>query len=178
MSVFVRQLAAGQSREGMELRDRGMADNLDFILNELHRGKKVIVWGHNSHLRHGGYGGAARPDSAGAMRMMGSHVAERHRSEVYTVGLYMYRGSAAHNNRTVYSVVPARPGSLESILHRAPWRYAFVDLSRAERGPGTEWMFKRISAKEWGIRPRLLVPRDEYDAILFIDRTWPPQYVR
>jgi erythromycin esterase-like protein len=78
----------------------------------------------------------------------------------------MYRGSAAHNNRMVYSIPRPAPGSLESILHRAPWRYSFVDLSRAERQPGTEWMFRRVSA------------RDEYDAILFVDQTWPPQYLR
>jgi erythromycin esterase len=78
----------------------------------------------------------------------------------------------------VYSIPRPAPGSLESILHRAPWRYSFVDLSRAERQPGTEWMFRRVSAREWRLRPQTLVPRDEYDAILFVDQTWPPQYLR
>ena len=85
--------------------------------------------------------------------------------------------SAAHNNRRVYSIPRPAPGSLESILHHAPWRYTFVDLSRAERQPGTEWMFRPITAREWGLRPQTLVARDEYDAILFVDRTWPPGYV-
>jgi erythromycin esterase len=122
--------------------------------------------------------GGAMPDSARTVRTMGTHVAERHRRELYTVGFYMYRGSAAHNNRMVYSIPRPAPGSLESILHRAPWRYSFVDLSRAERQPGTEWMFRRVSAREWGLRPQTLLPRDEYDAILFVDQTWPPQYLR
>jgi erythromycin esterase len=177
MSVFVRQLAAGQGRAGTEIRDRGMADNLDFLLNELHPGKKVIVWAHNFHIQHRGYGGSSHPDSAATLRTMGTHVAERHRRELYTVGLYMYRGSAAHNTGQVYSIPRPPAGSLESILHRARWRYSFVDLSRAERMPGTEWMF-RISAREWGLRPQMLVPRDEYDGILFVDQTWPPQYIR
>jgi erythromycin esterase len=177
LAVLVEQLAAGPGGQGTEHRDRGMADNLDFILNELHPGKKVIVWGHNFHLRHGGRGGPGVPDHATALRTMGTYVAARHRSELYTIGLYMYRGSATYNNRVAYAVAPATEGSLESILHRSRWRYAFVDLSRAERSPGTEWMFRSIAAKEWGVRPQLLVPRDEYDAILFIDRTWPPSYV-
>jgi erythromycin esterase-like protein len=79
MSAFVRQLAVGVGREGTELRDRGMADNLDFVLNELHPGKKVIVWAHNYHVQHRGYNGTTRSDSTGVVRTMGTHVAERHR---------------------------------------------------------------------------------------------------
>jgi erythromycin esterase len=177
MSVLVRVRAAS-GRERFELRDRGMADNLDFILDELHAGKKVIVWAHNSHVQHRGYGAARRPPSDSSPRSMGTYVAERHRAELYTVGLYMYSGTAALNTRTVYAVMPATTGSLESILHRAPWRYSFVDLSKPKRTRGTEWIFQKIPAKEWGVTPQLIVPRDEYDGILFVDRVWPPQYVR
>jgi len=89
----------------------------------------------------------------------------------------MYRGRAARNDRVVYAITPAAPGSLEAILHRAPWRYAFVDLAHAAPGPGTAWMDRPIIAKEWGTMPELIVPREEYDGILFIDTTWPPQYL-
>jgi erythromycin esterase len=179
MSHFVRQLAAGMGEAGIEVRDRGMADNLDFVLDELHPGKKVMVWAHNFHIQHGGFGSpAAVSDTAGVQRTMGTYVAERRRPELYTIGLFMYRGSAAMNNRVVYPVTRAAPNSLEAILHRAPWRYAFLDLSRAVPGPGTAWMTRRIPAKEWGTAPQMIVPREEYDGILFIDTTWPPQYVR
>jgi erythromycin esterase len=177
-SQFVRQRAVRQGTEGTEIRDRGMADNLDFVLGELHPGKKVMVWAHNFHIQHRGYGSSVRQDTAAVLRTTGTWVAERRRSEIYTIGLYMYRGSAALNNRTLYRVSPVAPGSLEAILHRAPWKYSFVDLSRAESSPGTEWMSRRIVAKEWGTTPQTIIPRAEYDGILFIDTTWPPQYSR
>jgi len=175
MSAFVAQLASG-SADAVRVRDRGMADNLDFVLDELHPKRKVIVWAHNFHIQHRGFWRGATGTNSAGPRTMGTYVAERRRHELYTIGLFMYRGSAAMNDRTVYPVSRVMPGSLEAILHRAPWRYAFVDLAGASPGPGTAWMFRRLPAKQWGRTPELIVPRDEYDGLLFIDRTWPPQY--
>ena len=175
MSMYIRQLTS-MGAGGSATRDRGMADNLDFVLDVLHPGRKVIVWAHNSHVQHLGYGPGATP-RATSFRTMGSWVAERRRAELYTVGLYMHRGFAATNMRTVYPVTPVDPGSLEAILHRAPWKYSFVDLSRSADVPGTAWMRRTLVAKEWGTQPTQFIPRDEYDGLLFIDRTWPPAYL-
>jgi erythromycin esterase len=90
----------------------------------------------------------------------------------------MYRGTAAYNSRMTYRVTPVAPRSLEAILHRAPWKYAYVDLLRAEHGPGTAWMRQPLVVKDWGTRQMSVVPRDEYDGLLFIDTTWPPRYLR
>jgi erythromycin esterase len=173
MSYYVRQLATGLSKERSEIRDRGMADNLDFLLDVQHRGKKVITWAHNFHIQHRASSDGATPPA----KTMGVWVAERRRAELYTVGFYMYRGAAALNNRRVYPVSRMPSGGLESILHGSPWRYSFLDLSRARQEPGTEWMWRRIPAMGWGTQPERLVPRDEYDGILFIDRTHPPRYL-
>ena len=182
VSQFVRMRAAGMGREGTELRDRGMADNVDFLLDVLHPGKKVMVWAHNFHIQHRGFGADAelqrvvRESSYNTTRTMGTWIAERRRAELYTIGLFMYRGSAAMNDQVVYPVSPVSPGSLEAILHRAPWKYSYVDLSRAGSGAGASWMSRRISAKSWGTNAETMVPRAEYDGILFIDTTWPPHY--
>ena len=178
MSAYVKQHAADRGQTRVEIRDFGMADNLDFVLDVLHPGKKAIVWAHNFHIQHRGFGGDSARVSVPSQRTMGTWVAERRRPELYTIGLFMYRGTAAHNNRTIYDVTPAWPGSVEAILHRAPWKYAFVDLSGAADGPGTAWMRQRLVVKEWGINPTYVVPRDEYDGLLFIDATWPPSYLR
>ena len=50
--------------------------------------------------------------------------------------------------------------------------------SRAVAGPGTAWMTRGITAKQWGTAPETIVPRAEYDGLLFVDTTWPPAYVR
>jgi erythromycin esterase len=171
MSIFVPQLALSAVGGGIELRDKAMADNLDVLLDELHPGKKVIVWAHNFHIQH-------RENSPNTPRTMGTFVSRRHRKELYTIGLFMYRGGAAQNDRRPYAIRRGAPGSLESILHRAPWQQSFVDLSKAKREQGSEWMWKPISGLSWGLNPELFVPRDEYDGILFVDTVHVPVYLQ
>lgn len=176
MTFFVRQLAAGPSGTGTEIRDLGMANNLDFLLDELYPGKKVIVWAHNFHIQHRENTRNAADTANRSPRTMGTWVAERHRRELYTIGLFMYRGSAALNSRQPYQIVQSRSGSLESILHRAPWSYSFVDFSQAKRERGSEWMWKPIVSLSWGTQLERIVPRDEYDGVLFIDTVHVPNY--
>jgi len=155
-------------------RDSAMAENLEFLLVDRYPGRKVIVWAHNAHIRHSrGANAASTPQQP---RPMGSWVAKRRRAELYTVGLYMYRGSAAAIDRTPYPIRQSRPGSLESILHQAPWRYAFVDFSAAQRERRSEWIWSPLDALELGRYPDRVVPRNAYDAILFIETTHPPEY--
>jgi erythromycin esterase len=176
MTFFVRQQGARPSRDRTEIRDLGMANNLDFLLEELYPGKKVIVWAHNFHIQHRENTGGSADTPSASPRTMGTWVAERHRSELYTIGLFMYRGRAAQNNRHPYPIVQSRSGSLESILHRAPWRYSFIDFSQARRERGSEWIWKPIIGLSWGRTPERFVPRDEYDGVLFIDKAHVPDY--
>jgi erythromycin esterase len=170
--VVGQRSAEFSSVERVDARGQGMALNLDFILNELYPGKKVVVWAHNAHIRH--RNDAVEPDPS---RTMGSWVAEGHRDELYTIGLYMYRGHATLNDRSLYEITPVVAGSLESILHRPLKKYLFVDLAGQSRNDGTAWMFEPITAKSWGKTPKTMTLRDQYDGILFVDTTTPPEYL-
>ena len=165
--AFTRQRAQGAAR-GSQTRDRAMADNLDFLLAERYRGKKLMVWAHNFHVQHRERLTAADDGDVGAPpTTMGMWTARRHRSELYTIGLFMYRGYAAVNGGQVYPIALMSAGSLESIMHRAPWRYSYIDLSRSTDSPGTSWIFRKIPTMSWGTQNDPLVPRDEYDGILY-----------
>jgi erythromycin esterase len=186
--ILARQTAYSRKRFMMELtaplgshafqlaRDGGMADNLDFILGELHPGKKVMVWAHNYHIQHDRPAVRTSFNSV-EPRTMGAWVAERHRPELYTVGLFMHRGQAAWNDRVVYAIRTATAGSLESILYRVRRKHLFVDLLGQTNGPGREWIFQETAAKEWGFTPEWQVLRNQYDGILFVDTVSPPQYL-
>lgn len=174
MASYIRQQAAPTTREYVERRDQGMAENLTFLLDELYPDSKVIVWGHNFHLRHDNF--SIPPDSSTfpdvAARTMGSWIHDRYGDQVYTVGLYTYRGTAADNGGEVYEIKPAGPGSVESILFEiAPDNDSgavFVDLSRAPAGRETRWMDAPITARYNGTTPLTMVLRNQYDAILFV----------
>ncbi|MFQ5601053.1 MAG: erythromycin esterase family protein [Candidatus Krumholzibacteriia bacterium] len=161
--------------ESIFVRDRGMAENVRFLVEELHAGKKIILWAHNFHIRH------QHKDvlfSEYGRETMGTWIAEDYRPSLYTVGLYMYRGRAAQNDGQVYDIQPASPGSIEAIFYRVRKMYVFVDMLRQIRVEGNAWMFERTLAKTWGWNDLRMVPRDQYDAIVFIDTVNPPAYTR
>jgi erythromycin esterase len=145
------------------LRDQGMADNLTFLLRELYPDRKIVVWAHNAHIRHAGDRTTYEPTD-----IMGSLLAARHRPELYTIGFYMYRGQSAGVNRQSIAVTRHSGGSLEAILYRTRRRWAFVDLLGQSQGPGRDWMFNEISAKEWGTVRYQMAPRQQYDGIFFV----------
>jgi erythromycin esterase len=177
----IRQLnLPSSSIEGNLQREVGMADNLDALLQGMYPGKKVIVWAHNYHIQHDRArllpGDGSTPPDVGDFNTMGHFVMQRHRAELYTVGLFMYRGSAAWNDREIYTVAPAVAGSLESLGYRVRMQHFFLDLSGA-RGRGSEWVGQMIRMKEWGVWDMIQVPREQYDGILFVDTVSPPEYL-
>ncbi|MES2153411.1 MAG: erythromycin esterase family protein [Pseudomonadota bacterium] len=165
---LTRQFAsAGSNRTASaEARDIGMAENIDFLLDTLYPGRKVIVWAHNAHIAY------TRP--AGMYRSMGMQLAERRKSEIYSIGLYMGRGEAANNDNSHYPVAAPPAASMESVLARETSSYVFVDFSRAKTTPATIWMFAPIVAREWGRLPTMIVPAATFDAVLYIDTVTPP----
>jgi erythromycin esterase len=168
---YVRQLSAGTNNPlGTQIRDFGMAENYTFLARQMYPNQKIISWAHNFHIRHANL-------SASGITTMGSFMAERLRSELYTVGLYMNRGNAAFNDRSVYAIQPAQSASMEGVLAAVGPANLFVDFLRQTREEGNAWFFDRILTREWGTSNVSMVPRDQYDGVLFIDMVSPPKYV-
>jgi len=161
---YIRALRSENDGEYSTIRDLAMADNVSYLLGELYPDRKIVVWAHNFHVQHAG------------VQNMGSYLVARHRPALYTVGLYMGRGTAAQNDRTVYTVPPPPVSSLEALFSSLGQQLAFADLLGAQRSEGTAWMFEPIVAREWGVNQMRIVPRDQFDAILFVDRVQPPHY--
>jgi erythromycin esterase len=165
------QLAHGSDPEGSRIRDEAMADNLEFLLDRLYAGRKIVAWAHNSHIAKARRG-ASEPLS------MGAWIAKRRDpAEVYSLGIYMGRGVASTNDRKPYEIPAPSPGSFEAVLANGGWRMAFVDFTTAAPGPGSDWIFSPLAAREWGMRPVTLVPASAYDGVLYVDTVTPPDYL-
>ena len=175
MAAYIRQQAAPSIREYVEHRDGGMADNLAAILDEQYPDERVVVWGHNFHLRHDNL--AISPDTSSfpgvAARTAGSWVRERYGDAVYTVGVYAAQGQSANNSGEAFDIQPPAPGSVEARLHRPSADALFLDLSRAPRGMATVWIDRPTVARFDGTVSLNLVPRDQYDALLVISTASP-----
>ena len=170
MAAYVRQQAAPSMQAYVEHRDGGMADNLAALLDEQYPDERVVVWGHNFHLRHDNL--AIPPDTSSfpgvAARTAGSWVRERYGDAVYTVGVYAYQGQSANNGGEAFDIPPAPPGSVEARLYRSSAEALFLDLSQAPRGAATAWIDEPTVARFDGAVTLSLVPRDQYDALLVV----------
>lgn len=175
LAWYIRQQTAPSTQAYVEYRDQGMAENLMFILDVLYPDQKVIVWGHNFHLRHDNL--AIPPDSTMfpnvAARTMGSWLHERYENEVYTVGVYGYEGTAMNNSGEVFEIEPAAPGSLEALLYREEADAVFVDVSQTPPSPQTGWMDQPVTARFNGTTALPIIVRDQYDAVLLVNRVTP-----
>lgn len=179
MLRFMEQLRASVDRptdfwsaeSGGAIRDFGMANNLTFLANDLYPGRKIMIWAHNFHIRH------ANAATASQQPTMGQWIRERFRNELYTIGLYMDRGTAAQNNRTVYSINPGAVNSMEWVMANAGSPLLFMDFLHHPRVAGNSWVFEPTTQRDWGTNPFSMVPRDQYDGVLFIDRVKAPSYI-
>ncbi|GAA0943541.1 erythromycin esterase family protein [Actinocorallia libanotica] len=166
--------------DSWNLRDVHMADTLD-RLTDFHGGAKGVVWAHNTHI-----GDARATDMAAAgMTNLGQLVRERRGADaVVLVGFGTHRGTVIAGREwdapaEIMPVPPARPDSLEDLLHTAaPGRALFVAPPPETR---PTWYDTPVKHRAIGVvydpardRHRNYVtttPGRRYDAFLWLDET-------
>ena len=182
MTVYVRQLRSflndpnDASADGhYEIRDVAMADNITALARERYPDKKIIVWAANLHVRH------ANHATSYGFHTMGSWLKERFGDELYTIGVYPYRGTFAGGDRSARALQPAE-GTMEHLLSMAPTAPLFVDLRHQERNDGNQWMFEPVMTREpepigSAVLSVPIVPREQYDGVLFFDTISAPRFL-
>lgn len=165
------------SEEGhMAIRDQAMADNLTFLASTLYPGRKIIVWAANIHVRH------ANEKTTWVFPTMGGWLKGRFGDALYTIGVYPNRGTVP-GGRTLFTIDPAEPGTMERLLSDANAPQLFVDMLGQPRHEGTRWMYEPMLSRDASISgpqamlPVLIVPREQYDGLLFIDRVSAPRFL-
>ncbi len=117
---YYREMVRGDSRS-WNVRDHHMADTLDRLVSAYGAHAKAVVWAHNTHV-----GDARATDMAAAgLVNVGQLVRQRHADDgVVLVGFSTHRGSVVAADLwggPVRRMVlpPARPDSVEALLHEA-----------------------------------------------------------
>jgi erythromycin esterase-like protein len=178
---YYRAMVEGSS-QSWNVRDVHMADTLDRLLD--HVGGKAVVWEHNTHV-----GDARATDMARAgMVNVGQLIRERHGSgDVVLVGFGGYRGGVIAGEEwgaqmERMPVPPARPGSLEALLHGAVGADALFVVPAGDR---PAWLTTRLDHRAIGVvyRPERerwgnyvpTVLAERYDVFLYLEDTTPLQ---
>ena len=168
--------------ELVELRDRQMAQNVLWLMNELYPDKKLVVWAATLHTSRNLHlidvtedydtpWGLTLQEMYREKRVMGDYLRDELGEEMYSLGFTTFEGYFYRGRGEPGRIEPASAGSLEELLARADIGNAIVDLRSSS--PGSEWLGEALTARlighskmvaEW---PRLL------DGVFFIPEMTP-----
>ncbi|WP_243526893.1 erythromycin esterase family protein [Bacillus pseudomycoides] len=155
-------------------RDQRMAQNLAWLSEMQFKNKKMIVWGHNYHIRkqNSNMIQAASPLPFPNMMDM---IPQYLKNQMYTVGLFAYSGSSLVSDNTQIKNVKEthQANSVEEILKAAQHPQVFVNLKGEENRPETSWMYMPIIGQYWGFIDEIMIPNQQYDGILWLEHISP-----
>ena len=160
------------------VRDRHMAENTAWVLEQAGPNAKVVVWAHNLHT-------AYRPDA------MGHFLRERLGDQVVSLGFAFDQGSfnavlqqpdgSVIGPRAV-SVGPSGPGSYNGIFREVGEPIFLLDLRSAAAEPRGRWLegpftFRTVGAVYAPAKPNAFyyLPKlsQEFDLLVYVDRSTP-----
>jgi erythromycin esterase-like protein len=166
--------------ESWNIRDTHMADTLQRLMNFHGPQAKAIVWEHNTHIGDARYTDMKKE----GMVNLGQLVRQQHAAqEVVLVGFGSYQGTVIAGQEwgapmEVMTVPPARPGSVEAILHQEGARNQLLifdpndpkDHFREVLPHRAIGVVYRPEREKFGnYVPTVLNGR--YDAFMYLDRT-------
>lgn len=162
-------LQAVQLRLGLVSRDRSMALNTKWILDQ-NPDAKIVLWAHNGHVNRGG----------GSYRSMGQELHEMYEAQMVVLGFSFNRGSfqamgASGGGLQNFTVAPAPAGSFDALLGAAGIPLFALDLRKAPLSFREPRVSRQIGSMfsneaESNFYLKSSVPA-MFDAILFVENT-------
>lgn len=163
--------------QAISVRDQGMADNIDWILQREGPGSRVALWAHNYHV------GAGREP----VNTMGQILRDRHGQDMF-VFAFAFNGGGfqarelplpSAGDLKPFVAPPAARDSFEGVLHAAGLKLAALDVRPGGDETLDAWLDGVLRTREFGsgIAPAGLAAGNyrqvrfpqTYDAVLFVD---------
>ena len=161
---------------GPQLRDRAMAENIQWIMEHEGPDAKAVVWAHNDHV-------------ATAEGAMGSYLRQNYGPDMVGLGFAFNQGGFQAREGPIqtkgglrpFEVAPAPAGSLDALLASANLQIAAIDLRTLPKsGPVDEWFAVPHDTRDFGAvffehssgLAQRCVPKI-YDGLLFVEKTTP-----
>lgn len=166
------------------VRERGQAENIQWILDHEGQEAKAIVWAHNSHVAN---------DAPQGFELMGAHLKRHMGDELKIFGLFFNQGSfnaldvdTPSKGIFKFTVGSAPKGTLEYFMASAGLALALVDMHQLpNQGPVYNWFHTQQRTRHSGAGYNLNKPEnylwsyklaEAYDGLIFLDTTSPAVY--
>ena len=151
------------------LRDRSMAENVDWILEHSPVGTKIVLWAHNAHVQD-------RP------RWMGGYLRNTYGTGMGVFGFAFHEGeytAVGSSGLGTYTTSASDVGSAEWVFHSTGVARFMLDLRLASPDdPSSNWLTRPLDFRSIGALARSYafsqtVLTDDFDVVVFFDRSTP-----
>ncbi len=164
---------------GYVTRDKGMAENIAWIVETAEPGARVVFWAHNGHISRTGYDG---------WTSVGERTAKRYGRAYLSIGFLWNQGgfrASSPDGKRLHTVGPESKGGLGATLARAAIPLFALDLRRAPKGVVRAWFDAPHFTRDIGATYTTDINMEgvfylsrQFDAVLFVDTTSAPQDIR
>jgi erythromycin esterase len=164
----------------MVIRDQMMAENLEYLAEKMYPTEKIIVWGHNYHVRKNNSKVKYAEFGQNFLNSMGDYLPDSFRRQTYTIGIYAYSGASldSFDNKTVKPVNEEKdPTGLEALLKYGNHSSLFVDFLHAPYNKRTSWIYTPRIALYWGYLKEEMILKEQYDGIIWIEHITPAKII-
>jgi erythromycin esterase len=175
-------LQAMEMRAGSGSRDRSMADNVRWLVEERFPGEKIILWAHNGHMGTALHGGE---------KSQGAHLRDRYGDKLVVLGFASHHGEVRARRMTAGKIelgapvalplAPATKVSVEGLFAEAGMPRFILDLrSVPKEGALGRWLSRARPHRAIGSAYDPLQPvtsyaptilPETYDGIIFIEQS-------
>jgi erythromycin esterase-like protein len=164
------------------VRDRSMAENIGWILQNEGPASRIMIWAHNGHI------GVADDNEGRGVPSMGTYLRRAWNADYRPIGFVFNQGSfqaapARPEQRPSlreWSVGPSKEGSVDATFAKAGMPMFILDVRNAPDDPVREWLNTphptRIAGAVYDDQAEAqyyapVALAKAYDAVIFIDRT-------
>ena len=169
-----------------EGRDKAMAENVQWIVNQREPSAKFVIWAHDSHISRGD----AKIDDENFFlgESMGSYLSKEYESDYCALGLFTYQGtclgtiSYSNFDQVAFDIYTSPIGSIDEGLHQISEKrnseYLILNLKPFKTDEKElKWITKKrpvryvgYVAEDYGFGGRYAIPY-QFDGIIFIDKS-------
>lgn len=143
-------------------RDRQMADNMSWLINNTYKNRKIIIWAHNFHIARG----------LDPQLPMGHFLKEEFKDQMYAIGFTGYDGEfddfAADRIRKIKK---PSSDSFEQAIKGTHWKYAMVDFKKST--PDGDWLQQKQKGRLMNFIQQKFILSNIFDGIFYIETTKP-----
>ncbi|MFY2156333.1 erythromycin esterase family protein [Cytobacillus firmus] len=163
-------MIAASFMKAIKLRNKMMADNIVWLVQEMFAGEKIIIWSHNNHI-------SKKMKGMIGFKSTFSYVPTEVKQNSYSIGFFMYSGNAADNSRKIYEVKEPEQDSIEYRMQKLGHDVGFLDISKQSKIPENQWLFKYSYTMDEGRDLTLIRPHACFDGLINCSKVNAPTYL-